>query len=236
MLDDLANSLGNRLDRHIRKQVLYVTFMFWGGVLGVLFLFVVFLLEDHRVLVHNGTSVSVEVTAGSEHRTVAPGQTELLRVGGGSVRFAARGPGIDEAYRYSLSRGMPQWVVYNVGGVEQLGVVSAEFTPNGRDVSGRVVSIEELGAPVTLLDEGTWIDGERVDAPFQVPQEPSGRSFQRNLCRIGPTGGIGCPMPEPPRPPAPSRSIDTRPVLLPDSTAKRPHVRPPPPLQPAASR
>lgn len=233
MLDDLVNkSIGNQLDRHVRSKVLYVTFMFWGGVLGVLFLLVVFLLEDHRVLVHNGTPVSVEVTVGSERRTFAPGQTELLRVGGGSVRFAARGPGIDEAYRYSLSRGMPQWVVYNVAGAEQLGVVLAEFIPNGRDVSGRVASIEELDAPVTLLGEGTSIDGLRVNAPFQMPQEPSGRSFQRNLCRIGPASGIGCPMPEPPRPPAPSRSIDTRPVLLPDSTAKR--QRPPP--QPAASR
>lgn len=232
MLDDLVNSAGNRLDRSIRNQVRKVAILFWGGVLGVLFLLGAFLLEDHRVLVHNGTAVSVEVTVGSERRTVPPGRSELLRVGGGSVRFAAIGPGIDEAYRYALPRGMPRWVVYNVGGSERLGVVLAEFNPNGRDVPGRVVSVAALDAPITLLDEGTWISGEQVNAPFAPPQEPSQRSFQRNLCRIGPTGGVGCPMPEQARPAAPPRPIDTAPVLLPDRTAKRPRS----PLQPAATR
>lgn len=186
----MLNDLWNWVDSIIEAQVRHYVMMLFALPIGVLF--VLFLpSQGHLVLVQNGSGVGVEVRVGDERRMVAPGQSERFKPPSGDVVFAAYGTGINESYTYNLPRDSPRCVVYNVGGLDTLAVVTLRLDPRDEEPS-----IEMILSPVSMLDSGVWLSRDHVDEPFQVWDSDSSEvTSLTQVCRVN-GGRIGCAMPD----------------------------------------
>jgi hypothetical protein len=189
VLDQLVYDIQRWAEGMIYGYARHLVVLFLGGVLGLGFALCAISGSEHRVVVQNGSDVSVEVTVGAVRREVAPGQSDRFALESDEVILAARGLGIDESFSVTLSKSRACTVVYNVGGIDSLALVTRSNEPTDKELT-----VERLASPVTVLDPGVWLSRTYVNEPFDQPDESSPPTTT-HLCRVDAAGRIGCAMP-----------------------------------------